>query len=185
MIKRAILATILIALGVMVNLILGPPIGPFLFAFGLIAVCTLRADLFTGKCGYLWKTDRRIWGILTINIIGGYLLGLIIGWCFPALHGLAVAQLGLITNIPDWSYFISSIFCGMIMFMAVEMYKRDNILGIIYGIPLFIFCGFRHCIADIITLGIAGGYYFYFPMAIFGNLLGSAIIKELIIEGEL
>ena len=179
MIKQAILATILIAFGVFINLILGPPLGPFLFAFGLLGVCTLRADLFTGKCGYMWRTDRKLWLILTINIIGGYLIGLFLGWAFPALHGLAVAQLGLIQTIPDWMYFISSIFCGMIMFMAVEMYNRDNMLGIIYGIPLFIFCGFRHCIADIILMGIARGYYFYFPLAIFGNLLGSIIIREL------
>lgn len=49
--KRSILAPILIGLGAILLLYIGSPIGPFLFAFGLLGVCMLDADLFTGKAG--------------------------------------------------------------------------------------------------------------------------------------
>ena len=53
--KKGILASILIGFGVAVLLFLGNPLGPVLFAFGLLGVCYLDAWLFTGKAGYYWK----------------------------------------------------------------------------------------------------------------------------------
>lgn len=49
--KRSILTPILIGLGAILLLYIGSLIGPFLFAFGLLGVCILDADLFTGKVG--------------------------------------------------------------------------------------------------------------------------------------
>ena len=42
------------------------------------------------------------------------------------------------------------------MYICVNEYKENNsIIGILYGVPLFIFCGFQHSIANIIILGVA------------------------------
>ena len=46
-------ASLMIGLGDYVLLKLGNPLGPFLFAFGLLGVCVMGANLFTGKCGFL------------------------------------------------------------------------------------------------------------------------------------
>ena len=55
LVKRAVLASILIGLGDYVLLKIGAPLGAFIFAFGLYGVCMLGANLFTGKCGFILK----------------------------------------------------------------------------------------------------------------------------------
>ena len=52
LINKSIAASILISLGNYALLKLGNPIGPIIFAFGLLGVCYLGANLFTGKCGF-------------------------------------------------------------------------------------------------------------------------------------
>jgi formate/nitrite transporter FocA (FNT family) len=58
MIKKGILASIFISFGVTVSLTLGNPLGAILFSFGLLCVCGFNANLFTGKAGYLWRTEK-------------------------------------------------------------------------------------------------------------------------------
>ena len=53
LVRKSIAAALLIGLGDYVLLKLGQPLGPFLFSFGLLGVCVLGANLFTGKCGFL------------------------------------------------------------------------------------------------------------------------------------
>lgn len=55
------------------------------------------------------------------------------------------------------------------------MYKLGTPLGIIFGIPLFIFCGFQHCIANVITLGVDAGFSWTLILAILGNFAGSLV----------
>ena len=62
------------------------------------------------------------------------------------------------------------------MYIAVYMYKKGTPLGIIFGIPLFIFCGFQHCIANIITLGVARTIHLSILICIVGNFIGSIIM---------
>ena len=62
------------------------------------------------------------------------------------------------------------------MYIAVFMYRKGTPLGIIYGIPLFIFSGFQHCIANIITLGVARTFDFSILLCILGNFIGSLFI---------
>ena len=55
LIKKSIAASLLISLGNYALLKLGNPIGPVIFAFGLLGVCYLGLNLFTGKCGFLFE----------------------------------------------------------------------------------------------------------------------------------
>ena len=59
------------------------------------------------------------------------------------------------------------------MYIAVLMYRKGTPLGIIFGIPLFIFCGFQHCIANIITMGVAKTFHWSIIICILGNFIGS------------
>ena len=175
---KSILAPILIGFGVIVNLTLGTPLGAILFAFGLLAVCLLRADLFTGKAGYIWRTQPiDLIKILVVNLLVGYLFGMIVAVGFQELIPLAA------TKIASWSFslpfFIKSVFCGMIMYIAVDIYTKGNLMGIFFGIPLFILCGFQHCIANIIILGMAMTFDYSILLAIVGNLIGSIIVNLL------
>ena len=74
------------------------------------------------------------------------------------------------------AYFIKSVLCGVVMYLAVAIYKKGSPLGIIFGIPLFIFCGFQHCIANVITMGVATGFSWSLVLAVAGNFVGSLLI---------
>ena len=178
LIKSSILASILIGFGVAALLTLGTPLGPIVFSFGLISVCVLKANLFTGKAGFYWRDKKlELLYILAINLIAGWLIGVIIRIANEDL--VVIAQQKIATWEMSWSYFVKSVLCGMIMYIAVRIYQSKNFLGIIYGIPLFIFCGFQHCIANVIILGVAMDFSWILLISIIGNLFGSILINLL------
>jgi len=174
LVNKSIGAAFLISLGNFALLKLGNPIGPVIFAFGLLGVCYLGQNLFTGKCGFL-ICDRikplDLFIILAVNMIAGYLIGLLYSATDPTIVEPAI------NKISAWdfsfAFFLKSIFCGAIMYLAVKMYKNKTPLGIIFGVPLFIFCGFQHCVANIVTLGVAGTFSATIILCILGNFIGS------------
>ena len=183
LINKSIAAAILISLGNYALLKLGNPIGPIIFAFGLLGVCYLGANLFTGKCGFLISDKINIWDlliILAVNLLAGYLIGVCYSYCDKDVVTNAIAKVA--TWEVSFPFFLKSIFCGMIMYIAVYMYKKGTPWGIIYGIPLFIFCGFQHCIANIITLGVAKTFHWSIIICILGNFLGSLLFWYLLKE---
>lgn len=175
---KSILASILIGFGVAVLLFLGTPLGPIFFAFGLMGVCYLKADLYTGKAGYYWKNKKaELAKILVINLMAGYVFGLLLSYSSPQI--IPAAQ----NLVAGWDlsigFFIRSVFCGMIMYICVELFKRGTYIGILYGVPLFIYCGFPHCIANAIVLGVARTWDWSLILAIMGNFTGGMIINVL------
>ncbi len=174
LILKSIGAAFLISLGNYALLKLGNPIGPVIFAFGLLGVCYLGQNLFTGKCGFLIE-DKIPFGdlmiILVVNLIAGYLFGLMYSIADESLISVAVEK------VKTWdfslAFLIRAFLCGVIMYIAVKMYREKTPLGIIFGIPLFIFCGFQHCIANVVTLGVARGFDDSLLLAIIGNFIGS------------
>lgn len=184
LIKKSIAAACLIGLGDYVLLKLGSPLGPFLFAFGLLGVCYLKLNLFTGKCGFLVESKlslRYLSLILLVNLISGYLLGLLFSCADSALIASAAEKVS--TWSFSLSFFLKSLFCGAIMYIAVKLYKRGTSLGILLGVPLFIFCGFQHCIANAITLGVARELSWSslacLLLCVLGNFLGSLVVSEI------
>ena len=179
LINKSIGASILIGLGNYVLLKIGNPLGPFLFAFGLLGVCYMGLNLFTGKCGFIIEDKIKIIDlsiILIVNLIAGYLLGLIFSISDIDVYKNALDKVN--TWSFNLSFFIKAIMCGVIMYISVYIYRKKSPLGIIFGIPLFIFCGFQHCIANIITLGIARTIDLSIILAIIGNFIGSIIIWD-------
>ena len=177
LINKSFAAAILIGLGDYALLKLGNPIGPIIFAFGLLGVCYMGLNLFTGKCGFLIEDRIKIIDLFIIligNLLAGYLIGLIFSFADSEMINNALFK------ITTWdisiSFFIKSVLCGIIMYIAVLMYRKKTPLGIIFGIPLFIFCGFQHCIANIITLGIARTFNLSIFICIIGNFVGSLLI---------
>lgn len=173
-IRKSIGAALLIGLGNYALLKLGNPIGPVIFAFGLLGVCYMNQNLFTGKCGFIIENKIplvELLVILFINLVFGYLFGLMFSITDTEIVNNALLKIST-WNI-SWAFFVKSFLCGVIMYIAVYMYKKGTPLGIIYGIPLFIFCGFQHCIANIITLGIARTFDLSIFLCILGNFVGS------------
>ena len=177
LINKSIGASLLISLGNYALLKLGNPIGPVIFALGLLGVCYMGLNLFTGKCGFLIQDKIKIKDliiILLVNLLAGYLIGLLFSITDTEVFNNAVAK------VKTWEvslpFFIKSVLCGIIMYIAVYMYRKGTPLGIIFGIPLFIFCGFQHCIANIITLGVANTFHLSILICIIGNFIGSLIM---------
>ena len=131
-------------------------------------------NLFTGKCGFLFE-DKIPFGklmiILVVNLLAGYYMGLMFSFCDKDVVANAILK------VASWElsipFFLKSILCGIIMYIAVLMYRKGTPLGIIFGIPLFIFCGFQHCIANVITLGVARTFHWSLILCVLGNFLGS------------
>ena len=179
LIKGAVLASILIGLGDYVLLKVGAPLGAFLFALGLYGVCLLGANLFTGKCGFILENKKwlDLGIILLVNMVAGWM----IGWAFsvadPVIHDAAVIKF----NSWDLSlgFFLRSIFCGMIMYIAVKCYKMGSIWGVFIGVPLFILAGFQHSIANVITAGAAVNWSWTILLCALGNFIGSITIAWL------
>lgn len=177
LINKSVGAAILIGLGDYALLKLGNPIGPVLFTLGLLGVCYMGQNLFTGKCGFLISDKIKLLDlflILLFNLIAGYLLGLLFSITDKEVLSNALSR------VTTWEftfpYFVKGVMCGVIMYIAVLMYKKGTPLGIIFGIPLFIFCGFQHCIANIITLGAAQTMHVAIILAIIGNFVGSLLM---------
>ena len=177
LVNRSIAASLLIGLGDYALLKMGNPIGPVIFALGLLGVCYMGLNLFTGKCGFLFE-DRippaELGMILLVNLVSGYVIGLIFSLADPAVAEAAVLK------AQGWemslAFFIRSVLCGVVMYVAVLMYRKKTPLGILFGIPLFIFCGFQHCIANVITMGAARTWHTSLIICVAGNFLGSLII---------
>ena len=177
LLKKSVAASLLIALGDYALLKLGEPLGPFLFALGLLGVCYLGLNLFTGKCGFLFADHIPFLDLMWI-LVGNLAAGWVFGWLFsvaePGLAEAANAKIG------TWSvslpFFLRACLCGVVMYVAVLLYRKGTPLGIVFGIPLFIFCGFQHCIANVITLGVARTFDWSLPVAVAGNFLGSLAI---------
>ncbi len=178
LIRKSIGAAILIGLGDFVLLKIGAPIGAFLFALGLLGVCYMGQNLFTGKCGFLFSEKIplvQLIIILGVNLVAGYLIGVI----FRMTDGAIIEP--AMTKVASWdvslSFFLKSVFCGTIMYIAVLMYKKGTALGIVFGVPTFILCGFQHCIANIITLGVAGSLSWTvvacMAICVVGNFVGA------------
>ena len=181
--RKSVAASLLIGLGNYVLLKVGQPLGPFLFAFGLLGVCALGANLFTGKCGFLFADKIKPLHLLTIllvNLLAGYLIGLAFSACDASVVEAARAKVA--TWDISWSFFIRSILCGVIMYLAVAIYRKGSPLGVLFGIPLFIFCGFQHCIANIITLGVAATWDWSILICVLGNFAGSLMVWWLLRE---
>ena len=177
LVNKSVGAAFLISLGNYALLKLGNPIGPVIFALGLLGVCYLGQNLFTGKCGFLFADKIKVLDlviILLINLVAGYLFGLLYSITDPEVYKAAIVK------VASWdfslAFFIKAFLCGTIMYIAVAMYRKGTPLGIIFGIPLFIFSGFQHCIANVITMGAARTFDWSLLICIVGNFVGSLLM---------
>lgn len=174
LVRKSIGAAGLIALGDYALLKLGNPIGPVIFSLGLLGVCYMGQNLFTGKCGFLFADKIKFFDlmvILVVNLIAGYLIGVIFSTMDTGVVEAAVEK------VASWevsmAFFLKAVACGVIMYIAVYMYRKGTPLGILFGVPLFIFCGFQHCIANVITMGVATTFDWSLVLAVVGNFVGS------------
>jgi formate/nitrite transporter FocA (FNT family) len=149
-IPPAILAGICISIGCVVNLRVGGVAGAVLFAFGLTTVVYYGMKLYTGTAGFI--RSKGDWSMLALvligNIIGCLLTAWLIGYAQPdCIEPASSILAGRLAKGP-WACFLLAIGCGFIMTTAVEFARKGKMLPLVFGVPVFILCGFAHSIAD-------------------------------------
>lgn len=189
---KSFLAGIMIAIGGTVFLsIENKVIGASLFSIGLFGVLIYNLNLYTGKIGYLitnlnLKYIKELIITLIGNFIGACSVGFILRYTriYDKIYekSLILANTKLNDNI--LSIFILSIFCGLLMYYAVNGFKKQTDFGkylVVYlGVAVFILCGFEHCIANMYYFSVADIWSLktlgYTGIMVLGNSLGSFII---------
>lgn len=163
-------------------------IGAVLFAFGLLTVVNYKLKLYTGTAGFIKQGEiKDLLLILLGNIIGCLSIAMVLR-CSPMENlqptAQAILQTRLNTGFVQGG--ILAIGCGFIMTTAVTFARQGQYLPLLFGVPLFIICGFPHCIADafyylcvpidFITSNIAEVLLFYISIVL-GNFIGCNLYR--------
>lgn len=199
---KAILAGIMIAIGGTIFLMSeNKVVGASLFAIGLFAIVVNDLNLFTGKIGYVVGSDRAFVievGLTLIgNFIGTFLVGSVLH-CTRISKSIFDKSSGMVSvKLSDslWSIFILSVFCGILMYLAVNGYKviKDPLgkyLAVFLGVIVFILSGFEHCVANMYYITIANAWSVralgYMLIMILGNSTGAILfsVSEKFIKGK-
>ena len=186
-ISSSILAGIAISLGAIVNLAIGQPIGPFLFATGLLIVITLQLNLFTGKAGLLITNEYNpldLFGVWLGNYVGCWFMAGAVLFLFPqnlsqkVIDG-SIAIMTTRAESPWYTVVALGVMCGILMYAAVQGSAKASEsckpFVIIFPVATFIYCGFAHCVADMFYYSTAQMYsQTIFPLLLVtaGNLIG-------------
>ena len=162
-------------------------IGAILFAAGLLTICYYGFHLYTGRVGYAQNlTDVKNLGIMLIgNLIGAFVGGLLVAWAATSFSDIVSSALLFIqikNTLSSPAIFFRAILCGVSVFLAVDIYKeKRSILGILFFVPLFILCGWEHCVADMAYMAIAGLPMepLRFGLVVLGNTIGALVFRAL------
>lgn len=124
-------------------------IGAVLFAFGLLTVVHYGLRLYTGTAGFIHKGEvGRLLLILAGNIVGCLAVALLVRCSPMPLQDTAQQILAGRLAIGPLRGGLLAIGCGFIMTTAVTFARKGQQLPLLFGVPLFIMCGFPHCVAD-------------------------------------
>ena len=188
LILPSILAGIAIGIGGVIYLsIENRVIGAVLFSIGLYLICVHNLNLFTGKVGYIFQNPPSYIGDLMIiwcgNLIGTCITSNLIRNSRIGERITEASELLCIGKLNDTliSLFVLAIFCGILMYGAVEGYKRtNNPLILLMGVSTFILCGFEHCVADMFYFSMSGiafsDSFLRLIIITLGNTIGANLI---------
>ena len=164
-------------------------IGAVLFSFGLLTVVNYKLKLYTGTAGFVplryddgssrWlKAIGELLFILFGNVMGCMLVALFARLSPLELGASAQAILEGRLAIGPVRAGLLAIGCGFIMTTVVTFAREGKPLVLLFGVPLFINCGFPHCLADAF-------YYMATPVAYTGeHLLEVLVLYPCLVAGN-
>lgn len=197
---KAINAGLLIGLSYMFSTILQDSVNSFLknnvilgglvFSFGLICILLMDLKLFTGIVGY--GKIKDIPNMLKV-FIGNFIGAAVIGYVFGKTNYLPIAWGGggIVAKNEIFPLFLKAIFCGIIIYLCVESYRRNKkwIWITPVALTLMITTGLYHSIVAAIDffpylLSIKGKYFFpwfgSYLLCFLGNIIGGRLGKIMI-----
>ena len=164
--------------------------GTLFFCLGLFTICTFGFNLFTGKVGYVFEQPPAYTGFV-LSVWLGNLVGTgLVGYAVRATRIAGIAEKAATicqAKLDDGllSIFILSVFCNILMFIAVDGFKNNphelgKYLGIFLGVTVFILCGFEHCVANMFYFSVANVWsaktVLYLLVMSVGNAVGGVLI---------
>lgn len=184
----AIIAGICISIGCVVNLRVGGVAGAVLFSFGLLAVVHYKLKLYTGTAGFIRaKGDwMMITTVLIGNIIGCALTAMTVCYAQPDILPPDTAIVTSRLAKGPLACFLLAIGCGFIMTTAVQFGREGRFLPLLFGVPVFILCGFAHSIADAFYFIAVPEMYssqllLIYIMEVLGNFAGCNLYRWIMI----
>lgn len=183
--RSAVLAGICIGIAGFGNLAVGGIAGPVVFAFGLSAVVLYKFKLFTGTAGFIQGPDEigSLCLILLGNIVGCLLVGLLARVSPLPIQENAAKILSGRLSAGVLQCGALAVGCGFIMTTAVKFARTGTWWPLLFGVPLFIFAGFPHSIADAFYyLAAPWGMYSWDVLPLYlcivlGNFLGCNLTR--------
>ena len=175
----------------------GKMVASCLFSVGLILVCVLGLQLYTGKIGVVFDDREKLKEnainlpiMLVGNAIGAFALGILCHFIFVNVDDVQTVIEG-ISNGKTGSYlvFTEGIFCGALVYIAVYCFKNFQnyvmkIIGIITAVTLFVYCGFQHCVANMFYFGMAFNWnlnmLWNLLIVILTNSIGALLVRCLV-----
>ena len=190
LIHSAIMAGICIGIAGFGYLAVGGIVGAVTFAFGLLAVVHYRLKLYTGTAGFFAKGELlQLCTILAMNIVGCLLVALMARMSPMPLQEAAQHILEGRLNAGIVQSGVLAIGCGFIMTTAVKWGREGKFLPLLFGVPLFIICGFPHCVADAFyylcvpveyLTANAGQVLLLYVSIVLGNFIGCNLYRLLL-----
>lgn len=169
---KSILAGVMIAIGSLVYVNASNPIaGAFFFSIGLIIILLMNFNLYTGKIGYI----RKIENFPSLLLI---FLANLIGCCILFIVPKANADFMIQKISIEWYYVLGKAFiCGVLVYIAVDQFKKGRIWITLLAIPAFIIAKCEHCIADfcymILTRTFTWKSILFLLLVTIGNSIGA------------
>ncbi len=145
-------------------------VGSVLFAFALITVVSYKLKLYTGTAGFIKRNEvPYLLYVLAGNLVGCFIMAMLTR-CSPLeLQASAQNLLEGRLAVGPLRGGLLAIGCGFIMTTAVAFARKGNNLPLLFGVPLFITCGFPHCAADAF-------FYMTAPLSFWSAHLGEILI---------
>lgn len=172
-------------------------IGAVLFSFGLLTVVHYKLKLYTGTAGFVplryddgssrWlRAIGELLFILAGNITGCLLVSLLSRMSPMPLGVAAQTILEGRLAIGPLRAGLLAIGCGFIMTTVVTFAREGKPLALLFGVPLFINCGFPHCLADAFyyltvpvsyTAAHLADVALLYPCLVIGNFIGCNLYR--------
>ena len=172
-------------------------IGAVLFSFGLLTVVHYKLKLYTGTAGFValrtedgksrcLKAIGELLFILAGNIVGCLLVSLLSRLSPLELGESAQKILEGRLAVGPLRAGLLAIGCGFIMTTVVTFAREGKPLALLFGVPLFINCGFPHCLADAfyyltVPVSYTGAHLaelaVLYPSLVVGNFIGCNLYR--------
>ncbi|MDD3155395.1 MAG: formate/nitrite transporter family protein [Victivallaceae bacterium] len=172
-----------------------PGLGAFLFGFGLLTILCYKLKLFTGAVGYLACQGRGTFPYLGVlgciwlgNLLGCFAVGTLVrtSRTLHLIEGRAIMLCDQKLADSPASILALSFFCGILMYVAVETFRREELHAVLRTVVvflcvvIFILSGFEHSIAAMYYFSVAGKWSFAalgcVALMTLGNSLGGMLM---------